>query len=63
MKEADDVSYLMMKVALIIAVFGAYRREVLTFMRIQDCATFIKINIRNTKTKVSRLFTIFLGRF
>lgn len=61
MKTADDKDYLLAKVVLITGIFGACRREEMTFLRledIEDCTGFIKVRIPNTKTKISRLFTI-----
>lgn len=64
MKEADDKDYLLAKVVLIVGIYGACRREELTFLRvgdIEDSTSFIKINIPNTKTNISRFFMITEG--
>ena len=64
MKEADDKEFLLAKVVLIVGVFGACRREEITFLTvdaIKDCQSFISVKIPNTKTHFPRVFTITEG--
>ncbi|KAH0809361.1 hypothetical protein GEV33_013430 [Tenebrio molitor] len=66
LREADNGTYLMMKVMLIIGISGACRREELTFLdvkNITDKGPYIIIQIPDTKTNVRREFTISLGNF
>lgn len=59
--EAPDISYLMMKVALIFGISGALRRDELTKLTIddiQDVSTALIIKLAETKTKTPRTFTI-----
>lgn len=63
-KQADDKEFLLAKVVLIVGVFGACRREEITFLKldaIKDCQSFISVKIPNTKTHVPRMFTITEG--
>ncbi|KAJ3621923.1 hypothetical protein MTP99_002467 [Tenebrio molitor] len=56
LREADNGTYLMMKVMLIIGISGACRREELTFLdvkNITDKGSYIIIQIPDTKTNVS----------
>jgi hypothetical protein len=51
-------------VVLIVGLSGACRREELTFMQLEDivdASSFIKINIPNTKAKISRMSTLTEG--
>lgn len=62
---APDDSYLMIKVVLIMGVFGACRREELcqmTLDNIQDLGTSLMVTIPNTKTNVPRTFTV-VGKY
>ncbi|KAJ3629839.1 hypothetical protein MTP99_014205 [Tenebrio molitor] len=66
LREADNGTYLMMKVMLIIGISGACRREELTFLdvkNITDKGSYIIIQIPDTKTNVRREFTISPGNF
>ncbi|KAJ3629871.1 hypothetical protein MTP99_014236 [Tenebrio molitor] len=66
LREADNGTYLMMKVMLIIGISGACRREELTFLdvkNITDKGPYIIIQIPDTKTNVRREFTISPGNF
>lgn len=61
LKCAPDDEYLLMKVVVIIGIFGACRREELchlTLDDIEDMGTSLVIKIKDTKTKVPRTFTI-----
>lgn len=61
LKCAPDDEYLLMKVATIVGVFGACRREELcqlTLDNVEDMETSLVIKISDTKTKVPRNFTI-----
>lgn len=59
--EAPDEQYLMLKVAVIMGVFGACRREELCQMTvndIKDLGTILMVTIPDSKTRVPRTFTI-----
>ncbi|XP_069701502.1 trichohyalin-like isoform X3 [Periplaneta americana] len=59
--KAPDKEFLMLKVALIMGVFGALNREELCQMslnNIQDLGTTLVVKIPNTKTNIPRTFTI-----
>ncbi|XP_023311961.1 uncharacterized protein LOC111692276 [Anoplophora glabripennis] len=63
--EAEDEKYLMMKVAAIVGVFGACRREELCQMTIDNIeylGTSVVVTIPDTKTKVPRTFSV-VGEF
>ncbi|EDS42366.1 conserved hypothetical protein [Culex quinquefasciatus] len=64
LKEAEDSVHLATKVALIIGVYGACRREKimkLSLDDIEDLKDSIKITIPNTKTKIMRQFIVTKG--
>ncbi|KAL9695960.1 hypothetical protein quinque_015245 [Culex quinquefasciatus] len=64
LREADDAVHLVTKVALIVGVYGACRREELlklTLDDIEDLQDSIKITIPNTKTKSMRQFFVTSG--
>jgi integrase len=64
LKNADDKTYFMMKVALIVGLAGACRRDELTNLRmenVRDEGQCIHIVIPNTKTKISREFFVTSG--
>ncbi|KAH0810009.1 hypothetical protein GEV33_012782 [Tenebrio molitor] len=68
LREADNGTYLMMKVMLIIGISGACRREKLTFLDVKNITdkgsyTSIIIQIPDTKTNVRRESTISPGNF
>ncbi|XP_069670903.1 uncharacterized protein [Periplaneta americana] len=59
--EAPDDTYLMMKVVMIMGIAGACRRDEITNLTIDDIedrGSVVVVNIPNTKTKISRTFTI-----
>ncbi|KAJ4426606.1 hypothetical protein ANN_26404 [Periplaneta americana] len=59
--EAPDDTYLMMKVVMIMGIAGDCRRDEITNLTIDDTedrGSVIVVNIPNTKTKISRTFTI-----
>lgn len=61
LKSALDDEYLLMKVVVIVGIFGACRREELcqlTVDDVEDMGTSLIIKIPDTKTNVSRSFTI-----
>lgn len=61
LKEAPDNMYLFMKVVLIFGVNGACRTSELCNLMVhdvQDNGSFAIINLRNTKTKKDRIFTV-----
>ncbi|CAG9814340.1 unnamed protein product [Phaedon cochleariae] len=62
--KADDKTFLMAKVAMIIGIYGACRKSELTFLRIEDVVdehSYFLVNIPMTKTKVVREFIITMG--
>ena len=62
--EAEDRTFLMAKVALIIGIGGACRKAELTFLRVGDVSdedSHFVVKIPNTKTKVTREFVITEG--
>lgn len=64
MTEAEDETYLMTKVALIVGIAGACRKSELTFLRVGDILDEVShfvTTIPNTKTKVTREFVITQG--
>ena len=64
LQEADDYTYLMKKVALIIGISGACRREELTKLllnHVTDEGQCFRIVIPFTKTKISREFFVTSG--
>uniref|UniRef100_A0A1Q3EXH3 Putative crypton-1 tc n=1 Tax=Culex tarsalis TaxID=7177 RepID=A0A1Q3EXH3_CULTA len=64
LKEADDSFHLVTKVALIVGVYGACRRDELlklTLDDIEDQGDCIKITIPNVKTKSMRQFIVTRG--
>ncbi|KAJ8910680.1 hypothetical protein NQ315_002929 [Exocentrus adspersus] len=61
LKKAPDVEYLQVKVALILGVAGACRCNELTFLDIsdvQDKGSYLYVLIPDTKTNISRSFTV-----
>ncbi|KAJ8918335.1 hypothetical protein NQ315_008028 [Exocentrus adspersus] len=61
LKKAPDVEYLQVKVALILRVAGACRCNELTFLDIsdvQDKGSYLYVLIPDTKTNISRSFTV-----
>ncbi|KAJ8913487.1 hypothetical protein NQ315_013867 [Exocentrus adspersus] len=62
LKKAPDVEYLQGKVALILGVAGACRSNELTFLDIssdvQDKGSYLYVLIPDTKTNISRSFTV-----
>lgn len=61
LKEAPNETYLLEKVALVVGVFGACRRDELVNMRfsdVQDSSAYISVNIPQTKNGVARSFLI-----
>lgn len=61
LKCAPDNEFLFMKVAAILGIFGACRREELcqmTLDNVEDMGTSLIINIPDTKNKVPRTFTV-----
>lgn len=61
LNNAPDDKYLLMKVVMIMGIAGACRREELVKIMIDDVEDrneFILVNIPNTKTNISRSFTI-----
>lgn len=59
--EASDEQFLMMKVVMVIGVFGACRRDEIVKLSvddIQDKDSIIIVNLPNTKTNVTRTFVI-----
>ncbi|KAJ8913465.1 hypothetical protein NQ315_013845 [Exocentrus adspersus] len=61
LKKAPDVEYLKVKVALILGVAGACRCNELTFLDIsdvQDKGSYLYVLIPDTKTNISRSFTV-----
>ncbi|KAJ8918303.1 hypothetical protein NQ315_014173 [Exocentrus adspersus] len=61
LKKAPDVEYLQVKVALILGVAGASRCNELTFLDIrdvQDKGSYLYVLIPDTKTNISRSFTV-----
>ncbi|KAJ3646223.1 hypothetical protein Zmor_023818 [Zophobas morio] len=64
LQEAEDSKYLMIKVAFIFSVADALRRAELTNMStddIEDRSDVLVIRVLDTKTKISRTFTIVSG--
>lgn len=62
--EAEDRTFLMAKVALIVGIGGACRKGELTFLRVGDVSdedSHFVVKIPNTKTKVTREFVITEG--
>lgn len=60
-KEAPDNEYLLTKVVLIMGVMGACRRDELYKMKLnyfEDLGSAVLVKIPNTKTKISRTFTV-----
>ncbi|XP_031358251.1 uncharacterized protein LOC116181935 [Photinus pyralis] len=65
LEEAPDETFLMMKVALILGVAGACRREELTKMTVNDIQgedTFLLVTIPDSKTHVPRTFSVTEGK-
>lgn len=63
--EAEDRTFLMAKVALIIGIAGACRKCELTFLRVgnvSDKDSHFVVQLPNTKTKVTREFVITEGK-
>jgi len=62
MRNADDDKYLLIKVALLIGVCGACRREELHSLKIQDIVHketgCLLITIPDTKTNIKRVFPV-----
>ena len=62
--EAPHEKYLMMKVAMIIGIAGACRRDELPNLRfedIEDRGAVIVVNLPNTKTYTRRCFTLLMS--
>ncbi|KAJ8921722.1 hypothetical protein NQ315_010632 [Exocentrus adspersus] len=58
LKKAPNVEYLQVKVALILGVAGACRCNELTFLDISDKGSYLYVLIPDTKTNISRSFTV-----
>jgi len=61
LSEAPDDNFLLMKVALIIGINGACRREelrTLTVDDIEDTGNILVVTLHDTKTKKKRIFTV-----
>ncbi|KAJ8973790.1 hypothetical protein NQ317_002791 [Molorchus minor] len=59
--KAPDDKYLMFKVVAVIGILGAYRREELCQMslnNIEDLGNTLMVNIPDSKARVSRTFTV-----
>ncbi|KAK5639946.1 hypothetical protein RI129_010757 [Pyrocoelia pectoralis] len=59
--EADDETYLMVKVVLILGISGACRREELTKMTVDDIEdknSILIVKVPDTKTNLQRIFTV-----
>ncbi|XP_074027263.1 uncharacterized protein [Leptinotarsa decemlineata] len=60
-QEAPDEKFLLTKVILIFELAGALRRDELYKLKlddIEDLGTILIVNVHDTKTKISRKFTI-----